>query len=151
AKCGYESEQDAGEDRDAERVGKNAEIEVEPETGVFERRRANRPQRAYSALREQQAEHASAYRENDAFKQKLAYQLPPARAESEAQRDFLGAAGGAYQLQAGDIGACDQQHQARDDQQNGSGPVVDAAVFLAQCGFGNWRQFDAASAVFARV
>ena len=69
-------------------------------------------------LRRQQAHRASHRRKEDAFHQKLPQQMPAARADRNPYRDFFGASRGARYQQVGDIGACNEQHDARDHQQN---------------------------------
>jgi hypothetical protein len=66
----------------------------------------------------QQRDHASRYRQNQAFHQQLPHQPPPARTQRHANGKLAPPRHRPHQHQIGNVGARQQQHQARDRHQH---------------------------------
>ena len=112
-----EAEQDAGDDRDAEREREDRAVErdgVEP-GNVAGIDVADDLQRA---VRDEQTGGAAEQAEQQALGQQLPDEPLPARAERGADRDFLLTAGRARQQQVRDVRARDQQHERHRSEQH---------------------------------
>jgi hypothetical protein len=134
---GGESEQNAGGKRNGKDVGKDFEVgvHVQNQCAIIGREGFGGHGRQYlhQCPTEQERDAAREQAQQSAFRQQLPDKAQPAGSKGEAHAQFILAGCGTGQLQAGDIGAGDDQHHpdSDHDEQNG---VLQSAVQLEREG-----------------
>ena len=106
-------EHQSGEDRKRERHAQHVPVQLRVQREVFAAVGEQEREHADAPRGEQQAEHATDRGEHHAFGQKLSNDPHPAGADAEPHSDFAPPRRRARQQQVGDVGARNQQNQAR--------------------------------------
>ena len=137
----------AGHERDAEREEQDVRIEREVDIVAIDERGAIRPENVASPVGDHQSDAAPASESKRALGEQLAQDSSAARAERGAHGHLFVARRGLREQKVGEIGACDQQHEADGAHHHRARKGELIVLVDADGGFGKRRQRDARPAL----